>query len=105
MEEESLEKDLLGDAISGKELVSRMLDKILKTKSVGSSSSKLEIRESFRRLKDSAAILEDIEWTPQLQLLTKETCKKFLLPITKATIKDEDGGRRIIVVKGVYLSL
>lgn len=105
MEEESLEKDLMDDSISGKELVRKMLEKISTTKSVGPSNSKLEIKESFRRLKESASNLEKIEWTPQLQSLTKETCKKSLLPITQAAIKDDDGGRRIIVVKGISVSV
>jgi hypothetical protein len=41
------------------------------------------------------------DWTPQLQLLTKEACKKFLLPLkTEISIKDEDG-RKIIFVYGI----
>lgn len=95
MEEESLEKNLMDDIVSGKELVNRLLG------AISNVDLKTEINKSFRLLKESAETLEDNQWTSQLQSLTKEICKKSLLPITKAEIKDEDGGRRIIVVKGV----
>jgi hypothetical protein len=95
MEEDSLEKNLMDDIVSGKELVNRLLG------AISNVDLKTEINKSFRLLKESAETLEDNQWTSQLQSLTKEICKKSLLPITKAEIKDEDGGRRIIVVKGV----
>jgi hypothetical protein len=50
----------------------------------------------------NANSLSQDEWTPQLQVLTKETCKKFMLPETKVEFK-EKGGKIIISIKGVVI--
>jgi hypothetical protein len=48
----------------------------------------------------------DKQWTPRLQLLTKEFCKKFLLPMTTETKVIDQDGRKIIFIYGttVYIS-
>jgi hypothetical protein len=50
----------------------------------------------------SANSLAADEWTPRLQSLTKETCRKLLLPLLTTEIKRE-GERRIVVVKGIAI--
>jgi hypothetical protein len=52
-------------------------------------------------LSNALALSED-EWTPRLKLLTKETCKQFLLPQTNMELEEEDG-KRIICVRGVAI--
>jgi hypothetical protein len=70
MEEESLEKNLMDDIVSGKELVNRLLG------AISNVDLKTEINKSFRLLKESAETLEDNQWTSQLQSLTKESLIK-----------------------------
>jgi hypothetical protein len=50
----------------------------------------------------SANSLAADEWTPRLHSLTKETCRKLLLPLIKFEIVKE-GERRIVVVKGIAI--
>jgi hypothetical protein len=50
----------------------------------------------------SANSLATDEWTPRLQSLTQETCRKLLLPLVKVEIVKE-GERRIVVVKGIAI--
>lgn len=62
------------------------------------------IRKEFPQWFD--LLQSDKEWTPRLQLLTKEFCKKLSLPMkTEINLKDEDG-RKIIFIYGttVFIS-
>jgi hypothetical protein len=50
----------------------------------------------------TAETLSDDEWTSKLRFLTKETCKRFLLPKTDTKIKEENG-RQIISIEAVVI--
>jgi len=56
----------------------------------------------FKRYGKASSLLNDVGWTPKLQVLTKETCKKFLLPETEIVFKEEDG-KQIISIKGLAI--
>ena len=60
------------------------------------------IPEWFTRFQKASSLFSDVIWTTPLQVLTKETCKKFLLPETEIEFKEEDG-KEIISIKGVAI--
>jgi len=49
-----------------------------------------------------AKSLSENEWTSKLQVLTKVTCKRFLLPVNEIKFMEEDG-KQIISIKGVAI--
>jgi hypothetical protein len=64
------------------------------------SEEGLEWLQTF--LTNAKSLSEEECWTPKLQLLTKETCKRFLLPETEIECKEEDG-KEIIFITGVVI--
>jgi hypothetical protein len=80
--------------ISGRDLVKKLIGNV--------SKIKLTLPEWVIRFISINTQLPDEEWTPKLQSLTLETCKKFLLPRNEIQIKDDDG-RQIIFIKGIVI--
>lgn len=79
---------IINDNESGRNLVNKLVD-----------SSNFECLKTFPSIADS---LMTAEWTPKLEMLTKETCKKFLLPETEIELKEEEG-KQIISINGVTI--
>nr|CAH0102701.1 unnamed protein product [Daphnia galeata] len=83
-----------------KQLVS-ILSNSTETEHEGTSGEGLDYwLQTFLTIAKS--ISEEKCWTPKLQLLTKETCKRFLLPETEIESKVEDG-KEIIFITGVAI--
>jgi hypothetical protein len=80
--------------------LSRNVSSFLTT--VASQRAPGSIPEWFKRYQKVSSLLNDVEWTRKLQVLTKETCKRFLLPKTEIEFKEE-GGKQIISIKGVAI--
>jgi hypothetical protein len=59
-------------------------------------------REWLKEFLSTAETLSKEEWPPQLQFLTKEMCKGFLLPETEIKFKEENG-KQIISIEGVVI--
>jgi hypothetical protein len=82
---------------TGQDLVKKLVEMF---HCVDDESSK--IPEWLQTLLLIANSLSENEWTRKLQVLTKETCKRFLLPKTEIEFKEE-GGKQIISIKGVAI--
>jgi hypothetical protein len=111
------EEDEVTVGISGRDLVKKLVELVFNhftdAKSVssgllparkmvfGPKSNKPTLPEWFNDF-TAIALLNDDEWTPKLQSLTLETCKKFLLPKNEMKIKDDEG-RQIIFIKGIVI--
>ncbi|EFX74280.1 hypothetical protein DAPPUDRAFT_252104 [Daphnia pulex] len=80
--------------------LSRNVSSFLTT--VGSQRAPGSKPEWFIRYQKASSLMNDVEWTPKLQVLTKETCKRFFLPKTEIKVKEEDG-KQIISIKGVAI--
>lgn len=92
------ENGFMKDDTNGRELINRMI--LIIENSCKTSEGQLpeSIRMNFERLKSSEPL--NGEWTPKLESLTKEMCKKFLLPIRDIEIHVEET-KKIIFVKGI----
>ena len=67
-----------------------------------SHTARASIPDWFKPFEKTSSLLNGVRWTPKLNVLTKETSKKFLLPETVIGFKEEDG-KRIIAIKGVVI--
>jgi hypothetical protein len=87
---------------TGRDIIKQLVGKInssSETEQGGTVAAKPEWLQTFL---SNANSISDDEWTPKLQLLTKETCKKILLPETEIKFKEEDG-KQTISTKGVVI--
>ena len=82
-----------------KQLVA-ILSNSTETRQGETSEEGLEWLQTFLAIAKS--ISEEECWTPKLQLLTKETCKRFLLPETEIEYKEEHG-KEIVFITGVVI--
>jgi hypothetical protein len=95
-----LEENIYGwenEGQTGQDFVNKLVEII----AISSNAIEKELPQCWFDLLQS-----DKEWTPRLQLFTKEFCKKLLLPMkTEINLKDEDG-RKIIFIYGttVFIS-
>ena len=89
-----LNNQLTNDRIKGKELIDKLLELCHK------HFQEDKKHDGVEKLLKNSNQLTDEQWTLSLQTLVKEICKRLLLPSTTVEHKAE-GGRRIIVVKGV----
>jgi hypothetical protein len=99
--EEFLSHYLKGENKTGRDIIKQLVEMF-------GSSSETEQEGTVARLEwlqtflSNANSISEEEWTPKLQLLTKEICKKFLLPETDIKFKEEDG-KQIISIRGVVI--
>ena len=89
-----LNNELTNDCVTGKELIYKLLELCHKHFQDDKKHDHVE------KLLENSNLLSAEKWTFPLQTLVKEICKRLLLPSTTVEHKAE-GGRRIIVVKGV----
>jgi hypothetical protein len=90
-----LQNYVVNDNSNGRELIQRLVERC----DIHLNEDPSGVVEKFV---GSANSLAADEWTPRLQSLTKETCRKLLLPLLTTEIKRE-GERRIVVVKGIAI--
>ena len=90
-----LQNYVVNDNSNGRELIQRLVERC----DIHLNEDPSGVVEKFV---ESANSLAADEWTPRLQSLTKETCRKLLLPLLTTEIKRE-GERRIVVVKGIAI--
>jgi hypothetical protein len=90
-----LQNYVVNDNSNGRELVEQLVERC----GVHFEDDPSAEVESFVAAANSLAA---DEWTPRLQSLTKETCRKLLLPLIKTEIVKK-GERRIVVVKGIAI--
>jgi hypothetical protein len=90
-----LQNYVVNENSNGRELVERLVERC-------GIHFKDDSSEEVEMFIGSANSLSADEWTPRLQSLTKETCRKLLLPLLTTDVKTE-GGRRIVVVKGIAI--
>jgi hypothetical protein len=83
-------------------LVENISQSFRQTDSSQTSTGNNSIPEWFTRFQKASSLLKEVEWTDKLNVFTKETCKKFLLPDTKIEFKVENG-KEIIFIEGVVI--
>nr|CAH0103296.1 unnamed protein product [Daphnia galeata] len=87
---------------TGQDIIKQLAEKFSRsseTEQGGTVAAKPEWLQTF--LSNTNSIIDD-EWTPKLQFLTKQICKKFLLPEIQIQFKEENG-KQIISIEGVVI--
>jgi hypothetical protein len=87
---------------TGRDIIKQLVEMFSsssETEQEGTVAAKPEWLQTFL---STAETLSKEEWPLKLQLLTKETCKRFFLPKTEINFKEEDG-KQIISIRGVVI--
>lgn len=100
-----IQGDIENEQIYGRKLVELLIEHFCSVASHKSMPKDSAFLQLLQRLQISIESLNEQFWTPQFQLLTKDICKRLLLPLFPTFKESMEGCRRVLNVEGTTIRI